>query len=287
MTAQEQSSFPNQQQQQQQWNGAQAPSNPMPPQTPAPVVQKPVQPPIQPTPVPIKSANFDLLSDIDFSMNTTAPTTPTLQPLQPVPIKSESDKSSELSVNVLQPSPAKQIEVPLSPAPVASQVIPPPTTPIDRKPSVDDISVCSDVSSIDPNFDWESASMKNEENVKITSTTDAITSKYKDAFDDPKILKWFHKEVERLEKFIETSTIKTLNGTTPLDGKWKELQDSLVKDESKRTVNVARLFPEKNRSIDSIPYDHARVSLGTPTDDYINAGYVKVSLNFFLIFYIK
>lgn len=42
-------------------------------------------------------------------------------------------------------------------------------------------------------------------------------------------------------------------------------------------VNVARLFPEKNRSIDSIPYDHARVSLGTPTDDYINAGYVKVS----------
>jgi protein tyrosine phosphatase len=39
---------------------------------------------------------------------------------------------------------------------------------------------------------------------------------------------------------------------------------------------VAKLFPDKNRSSDSIPYDHARVLLPTTTDDYINAAYVKV-----------
>jgi Protein-tyrosine phosphatase len=44
---------------------------------------------------------------------------------------------------------------------------------------------------------------------------------------------------------------------------------------------VAKLFPDKNRSSDSIPYDHARVLLPTTTDDYINAAYVKVNLYFF------
>lgn len=225
--------------QQQQWNAAgQNPVNPpIPAQNTTNVVQ-PIQPP-KPVPVPVKSANIDLLSDIDFSINTSlaAPATPTLQPLQPIPFKSE-DHLSELSVNV-HASPAKHpVDIPtLSPnvSTFPSQVIPPlPLTPIDRKPSVDDISVCSDVSSIDPNFDWESASLKNEEGASVvmgkSSSSVEITSKYKDAFDDPKILKWFHKEVERLERFIETSTIKTLNGTTPLDGKWKELQDSLVSD---------------------------------------------------------
>nr|XP_029721704.1 tyrosine-protein phosphatase non-receptor type 23-like [Aedes albopictus] len=97
----------------------------------------------------------------------------------------------------------------------------------------------------------------------------------RDPFEDQATLKWFHKEVERLEKFIDSLNVKTLNGTTPLDGKWKELQDLLVKEESKRQVSVARLFPEKNRSIDCVPYDHARVTLPTATDNYINAAYVK------------
>lgn len=272
MTSQEQV---NQQQPQQQWTSPPPPPTPVNP-IPTPVVATPVQPPPVPAvaapqkPIPpVKSANFDLLSDIDFSINTSlaAPATPTLQPL---PARSD-DQLSELSTK--SASPAKQVEI--APVSMATSQTMPPLAPIDRKPSVDNISICSDVSSIDPNFDWESASLRNEEGVSIPAKTDGV--KYKDAFDDPKVVKWFHKEVERLERFIETSTIKTLNGTTPLDGKWKELQDALVKDESKRVVNVARLFPEKNRSIDSIPYDHARVSLGTPTDDYINAGYVKVS----------
>uniref|UniRef100_A0A336M0Q9 CSON009406 protein n=1 Tax=Culicoides sonorensis TaxID=179676 RepID=A0A336M0Q9_CULSO len=268
MTSQEQSQPVNQQQ----WNSG----NTIPTQMSKELIQPTT---VQtPTPAPIKSANIDLLSDIDFSLNTSL-ATPAIPTLQPQVIQKQDDQLSEINVNTTHSSPVKKVEIPLSPIPVQaipSQIIQPPSTPIDRKSSVDDLSVCSDVSSIDPNFDWESASLKNEDGLVLNKTsTDSITSKYKDAFDDPKILKWFHKEVERLEKFIETSTIKTLNGTTPLDGKWKELQDSLVKDESKRTVNVARLFPEKNRSIDSIPYDHARVSLGTTTDDYINAGYVK------------
>jgi tyrosine-protein phosphatase non-receptor type 23 len=92
---------------------------------------------------------------------------------------------------------------------------------------------------------------------------------------DENVLKQFHKEVENLEKFIETLTVRTLNGVTPLANKWKELQDLLVKDESKRSVSIARLFPDKNRSIDCLPYDHARVLLPTATDNYINAVLVK------------
>lgn len=99
--------------------------------------------------------------------------------------------------------------------------------------------------------------------------------KLEDPFDDAAVLKQFHKEVEGLEKFMETLTVKTLNGVTPLANKWKELQDLLVKDEAKRSVSIARLFPDKNRSIDCLPYDHARVLLPTSTDNYINAVIVK------------
>lgn len=202
------------------------------PQTQTPTV------PLQPVLTPIKSANLDLLSDIDFSM-TSSPMPATL-PLQPQQAKRDDDQKSQVSSNqqTIRNSPAKiPIEtIPQSPslASLTSQLAinPPPSTPIDRKSSVDNLSICSDVSSIDPNFDWESASLRNDDSIsgivptKISS--EDIVGKYKDAFDDPKVLKWFHKEVERLEKFIETSTIKTLNGTTSLDGKWKELQDLLV-----------------------------------------------------------
>lgn len=103
---------------------------------------------------------------------------------------------------------------------------------IDRKSSMDNLSICSDISSIDQNFDWESSSQKNElENRSQTEQPfEAIISKFKDPFDDPKLLKWFHKEVERYEKNMETLNVKTLNGTTHLDSKWKELQDLLVKN---------------------------------------------------------
>lgn len=261
------------QEQQQQQQNKQPPQQSQPASTQVTQPAKPI----------IKSANFDLLSDIDFSASSIPVATPSLQPLTPTQAlnnsnkKQDEDTKSTISLTSLQQT--------YTPTPEVSAIR---NNQHSRNPSADNISICSSVSSIEQNFDWESASMANEDlasiisNAKVTDVGGSgpgsdIVAKYKDAFDDPKLLKWFHKEVERLERFIDTATVKTLNGTTPLDGKWKELQDRLVKDESKRTVNVAKLFPEKNRSIDSIPYDHARISLGTLTDDYINAGFVKVS----------
>lgn len=98
---------------------------------------------------------------------------------------------------------------------------------------------------------------------------------FEDPFDDVNIVNQFHKEVEGLEKYMESLVVKTLSGITPLANKWKELQDLLVKDESSRSISVAKLFPEKNRFSDSLPYDHSRVLLPTSTDNYINAVVVK------------
>ena len=167
----------------------------------------------------------------------------------------------------------------------------------DRKSSVDNLSICSDLSSIQ-NIDWECSSNKSEKSV--SSKVESDLQQFRDPFDDTNLLKWFHKEVERYEKNIESLNKKTLSGLTNLDCKWKDLQDLLVifvsfsiriasidalcfqvKDESKRTTSVAKLYPEKNRNTDCIPYDHSRVQLPTNTDDYINACYVKVIVVYF------
>lgn len=49
-----------------------------------------------------------------------------------------------------------------------------------------------------------------------------------DPLENVDTLKWFHRDVERYEKNIEAMNVKTLNGLTQLDGRWKELQDLLV-----------------------------------------------------------
>lgn len=50
----------------------------------------------------------------------------------------------------------------------------------------------------------------------------------KDPFSDSEVLSQFVQEVEKFEKFVEGLNIKTLNGPTPLDIKWNELQDLQV-----------------------------------------------------------
>lgn len=153
-------------------------------------------------------------------------------------------------------------------------------SPAMRKPSFDNLSICSDLSSLDTNFDWDSVSVRNEQlsdkHSNISSNTTTFQLKPFDPFNDDRVLKYFHKEVERYEKIMESLNVKMLNGNTQLSAKWKELHDLLFKDASKRTTTIARLFPEKNRVLDCIPYDHARVKLEKDTDDYINAAYVKV-----------
>ncbi|XP_055382713.1 tyrosine-protein phosphatase non-receptor type 23 isoform X2 [Condylostylus longicornis] len=158
---------------------------------------------------------------------------------------------------------------------------------IDRKFSCDNISIHSDLSSLDQNFDWDSVSIQSNEKLSTSNDVNNVNSSKSsintnqqkpistDPFDDSNILKYFHKEVEHYEKVIDSLGVKMLNGNTPLYNKWKDLQDLLMKDESKRSANIAKLFPEKNRAPDSIPYDHARVVLERTTDDYINAAYVK------------
>uniref|UniRef100_A0A182PUL2 Tyrosine-protein phosphatase non-receptor type 23 n=1 Tax=Anopheles epiroticus TaxID=199890 RepID=A0A182PUL2_9DIPT len=241
------------------------------------------------TPQTTQSKNIDLLSGIDFSPALVPPiAAPILQPSSVVGsiVGSSAMDGSDVASVILTPTKATvelpvAIEKPAVSEPVQSvptAVSNMGTTTIgERKPSLDNLSLCSDLSS---SFDWESASVcgatASVSGAAANPADNVFLRPVKpDPFEDGATLKWFHKEVERLEKFVETSGVKTLNGTTPLDSKWKELQDLLVKEESKRQVSVARLFPEKNRSIDCVPYDHARVQLSTDTDNYINAVYVK------------
>uniref|UniRef100_A0A182WEQ7 Tyrosine-protein phosphatase non-receptor type 23 n=1 Tax=Anopheles minimus TaxID=112268 RepID=A0A182WEQ7_9DIPT len=232
-----------------------------------------------------QSKNIDLLSGIDFSPAIVPPiSVPILQPQSSTvgSIANSTVDGSEVASVILTPTKAT-VEPPAAKVtPVPEPVPNAPATPSsasigERKPSLDNLSLCSDLSS---SFDWESASVCGATATVSGAAANPADNVFlrpakPDPFEEAATLKWFHKEVERLEKFVETSGVKTLNGTTPLDSKWKELQDLLVKEESKRQVSVARLFPEKNRSIDCVPYDHARVQLSTDTDNYINAVYVK------------
>lgn len=217
--------------------------------------QIPISNPIQPTQstskpepkLPSKNSNIDLLLGIDFLTNT--PSDLDTEILQP-----ESLKPLDTASDILIPTPAPSIidsksqvdtKVPTEPQ-AKIQSYPKSTTPIEtndrirefilsntnneRKSSLDNLSNISDLSSTDQNYDWESASAKNDDTSK-SSRDDNLTvilMKYKNPFDDQKVLKNFHKEIERLEKLIEMLNVKNLNGTTQLDGKWKDLQDLLV-----------------------------------------------------------
>lgn len=193
----------------------------------------------QTPPAEVISKNIDLLSGIDFTM--TNPTVDNMPTLTPVSVNKRKE--------TIEDSPKKVLAPQQSPAPV---------------------KLNADLADLDFNSLSPETS---QEQIKPNEAKRA--KKLSDAFDDGAVLKQFHKEVESLEKFMETLTIKTLNGVTPLANKWKDLQDLLVKDEANRSVSVARLFPDKNRSIDCLPYDHARVLLPTTTDNYINAVLVK------------
>lgn len=149
--------------------------------------------------------------------------------------------------------------------------IPEPLTPVEIVAPVTPIKLNDDLADLDLSVSSMSISQSETPQKNVLKES----KKIEDPFESANVLKQFHKEVESLEKFMETVTVKTLSGVTPLVNKWKELQDKLAKDESKRTVVVAKLFPEKNRNVDYLPYDHARISLPSSTDNYINAAVVK------------
>ncbi|KAL7034369.1 hypothetical protein ACKWTF_007933 [Chironomus riparius] len=190
----------------------------------------------------IKSNNIDLLSDIDFSIpSSTINNIPLLTPITPKKDETKEVKESPKKVAEL-PKPINQSQVKLN----------------------DDLA----------DLDFSSLTMTMISPQIIQPKVEEL-KKFEDPFDDVNVLKQFHKEVESLEKYMETLTVKTLNGITPLANKWKELQDLLVKDESSRSISIAKLFPDKNRYADFLPYDHGRVLLPTSTDNYINAAMVR------------
>ena len=56
----------------------------------------------------------------------------------------------------------------------------------------------------------------------------AVLLKSKDPFADSDNLTQFTNEVDNFSKFVESLERKNLNGTLPLDSKWKEILDGQV-----------------------------------------------------------
>jgi len=102
-----------------------------------------------------------------------------------------------------------------------------------------------------------------------------------DPLSDPEAAAKLVLEVDRFDKLVDGLSRKSLNGPTPLDVKWKEVQDqqdwvaagsgSGQAAVAKKSISVARCYPMKNRVPDVLPYDHNRIQLPTTKDDYINA----------------
>jgi len=186
-----------------------------------------------------------------------------------------------LNKNSFQPIALKTPDIP--PAAVEEISSTPASIPLAPKcTSLDNLSNCSDLSSLE-NFDWDSVSLTHSvsENQQKAPAANGHSNNFAfqaETFTDEKTTKYFQKEVESYEKLLENLHVKMLNGKTQLGAKWQELQQKLDKDASanKRSTTIAKLFPEKNRSLDCLPFDHARVKLDKQTDDYINAAYMKV-----------
>lgn len=162
-------------------------------------------------------SNIDLLSGLDFTISGLTISTP---PLQPKSINDNAGALLKSNDEVLTPSKV----VPSNNETLTSIQKP----KQDLVSSADNLSICSDLSSLDQNFDWESASQKNDPLNQSQVDIDANVTNVKDPVVNPDTVKWFHKEVERLEKTMESVKVKTLNGSTLLDSKWKDLQDLLV-----------------------------------------------------------
>lgn len=240
---------------------------------------------------PKTKSNVDLLSDLDIDCSASVPPPmlpqPVLQP-QVVPAATPTPPASQVSAPVtsepvVEPPPVSTS--PQIPPAVAEETtlasVPAPASA--RRSSLGNLSNCSDLSSLE-NFDWDSVSLTHSATEKptkpATSASNGTSSNFAfqtETFTDEKTTKYFQKEVESYEKLLENLHVKMLNGTTQLGAKWQELQKILDKESAtnKRSTTIAKLFPEKNRSLDCLPYDHARVKLDKQTDDYINAAYMK------------
>ncbi|XP_059485040.1 tyrosine-protein phosphatase non-receptor type 23 isoform X2 [Neocloeon triangulifer] len=184
------------------------------------------------------SSNVDLLAGLDFNVNT-----PPLIPEAKTTQVSSNEPAKVAATTPTQPTPAELKPV----APKAAPSEQPAEPPKSASPALLPIQPAA---------------------VKEPAPS-------KDPYAEPEALAQFTQEVERLEKVVEGLNNKTLNGPTPLDLKWKELQELQEKDAHKRSISVARCYPMKNRFPDILPFDHSRVELPSTKDDYINASFIK------------
>lgn len=193
-----------------------------------------------------ESSNVDLLAGLDFSVSQ-APLEP-----QPMIVKEKEPEKPPSG------KPATSVAADIVEEKLAALSVSQPTTTVGA-----------------------SSAVRMSPEIKSSSQETVVTEKGtkektvpKDPFSDTEVLNQFVQEVEKFEKFVEGLTVKTLNGPTPLDIKWKELLDIQEKDSHKQ-ISVARCYPMKNRFPDILPYDNSRVELPSTKDDYINASFVK------------
>ncbi|XP_055314078.1 tyrosine-protein phosphatase non-receptor type 23 [Sitodiplosis mosellana] len=227
-------------------------------------------PQVKPEPAKPKSNKFDLLSDLD-NISIAAPT---LQPMK------STDK-------LLQPEPKPEIVTPNKPDESQTKKeemipeLPRPTSderpPVHKNDSIEkaltELSLAEEELTIKAKVETETKPAISSHLAELIASSTVVST----ASVPPSSanIENFYKEVQRYEKIVNGLTTKTLNGTTPLEIKWKELHDLLDKDAAKRSVSVSKLFPEKNRNMLSVPYDHSRVLLPTETDNYINAAHIR------------
>ncbi|XP_039279943.1 LOW QUALITY PROTEIN: tyrosine-protein phosphatase non-receptor type 23 [Nilaparvata lugens] len=198
-------------------------------------------------------SNVDLLAGLDFSVSETP-----LIPEQSSQIKQDASTSSTAATT-----------------PSQAPVLPKPEVKLEEKITSMSLEPSAASAASDPadnltateNIDSQLALLP-----KLEAKSKPAT---KDPYLDPEVLNQFAAEVDKFEKFVDGLTMKTLNGPTPLDLKWKELQDLQEKDSQKQIISVARCYPMKNRFPDILPYDSSRVELPSTKDDYINASHVK------------
>jgi protein tyrosine phosphatase len=175
-------------------------------------------------------------------------------------VQQQPTQSIELlkTLHSINEQPKQEVVVTPLPQPVFDQQQPTPTaSPIkERRVSIDERPV---------------------NNVNTPTSEQKAFSFLKQHSDATSKLDMYLQDYKKLERHVELLSQKTLTSTTTLlEKEWKDLNDYQERqlEANKYTISVARLYPNKNRFHDLLPYDQTRVrltKLATKGDDYINA----------------
>uniref|UniRef100_A0A674EKC7 Tyrosine-protein phosphatase non-receptor type 23 n=1 Tax=Salmo trutta TaxID=8032 RepID=A0A674EKC7_SALTR len=98
-----------------------------------------------------------------------------------------------------------------------------------------------------------------------------------DPYQAPERVARLCSELERFRSAVESLERPSVDegGLSPLDARWKELQEGQERDARQLSIAIARCYTMKNRHQDVMPYDCNRVLLRSGKDDYINGSFVE------------